>query len=124
MAKLTGKHILIVDDEADLRDILVSDFELEGARVDAAENGTEAFKLFQKTQYDFVLSDIRMPNGDGITLLKMIQQSSASPPPVFLITGFADIRDEDALRIGAKLVIAKPFVFEDLLKKIIDILAA
>jgi CheY-like chemotaxis protein len=113
-------RILVVEDEPDLRDILVTIFEQEGSHVLAAKDGCEALTILQTENPDFVISDVRMPKLDGIQFLEIIRRRHPSNPPVFLATGFADIDEAQALRKGAISLIAKPFHINDLLTEIED----
>jgi DNA-binding response OmpR family regulator len=110
-----GKKILIVDDEEDLREIISFEFELIGFDIAVAENGRKGFEAFQREKPDVVLSDIRMPGGDGLELLKRIKSENPFYPPVLLMTGFADLSDEDTYLLGADFIFAKPFDSADLL---------
>jgi CheY-like chemotaxis protein len=106
---LQGKSILVVDDEPDLREILCDEFQLEGARVSNAPNGQEALKQVQSGFFDIVVSDLRMPGGDGVTLAKALKARSSMSPLVVLMTGFADLTAEEAYEIGAEGFLTKPF---------------
>lgn len=114
---LKGKRLLVVDDEVDLREIVASELEFMGAIVTQADNIFAAQKILDEQSIDLVISDIRMPGGTGIDLLKTIRSKTASHPPVILITGFADITVEEAFNMGAEALMNKPFRLEDLLKK-------
>ena len=112
---LSGKKILVVDDELDLREIISEDLELLGAEVFNAENGRSAFDLAKLVHPDLILSDVRMPGGDGIELLSRIKDLPQNPSPyVFLITGFADMSPEEATSLGAQGMLAKPFNLKQL----------
>lgn len=113
---LTGKTLLVVDDENDLRDIVASELEFMGARVFQAENITNAQKILNTETIDLVISDIRMPGGTGIDLLDFIKKRNVAQPPIILITGFADITLEDALNKGAEALMSKPFKLDELIK--------
>jgi len=101
--------ILIVDDEAALRKAIVFDFKRKGYNVFEAANGKEAFDVVNKNKIDVVLSDIRMPGGDGVELLDNIKAMDPRLPVVMLITGFADLSLEDAYDKGADAIFSKPF---------------
>ncbi len=118
-----GKVILVVDDEADLREILKDELVFEGAEVYEASNGKEALKIVKERKFDAILSDIRMPGGDGKTLAREVREISPSKPVVILITGFADLRSEDAYSLGADGYVTKPFHLEDLKKNLHRLLA-
>ena len=114
---LAGLKILVVDDEQDLREILQSEFEFEGATVYSAENGVKAFEIFQNEKIDIVVSDIRMPGGNGIDLLDKIKAINASLPLVLFMTGFSDLKLEDAYEKGADAIFSKPFKIQDIIEK-------
>ncbi|MBX2994609.1 MAG: response regulator [Bdellovibrionaceae bacterium] len=109
---LQGKAILVVDDEPDLREILCDEFQLEGAEVNNAPNGQEALKKVEANPPDIVVSDLRMPGGDGVTLAKELKNRNAVSPLVVLMTGFADLTAEEAYEIGAEGFMTKPFHLE------------
>lgn len=101
--------ILIVDDEQFLREAIAMDFKRRKFNVLLAANGREAFDIVLKEKVDIVLSDIRMPNGDGLELLDRIKARDANLPVVMFITGFADLTVEDAYARGADAIFPKPF---------------
>jgi two-component system response regulator (stage 0 sporulation protein F) len=114
VAMIKGKTVLVVDDEPDLREILKDEFTFEGADVSEAKNGKEALELVKSKKFDAVLSDIRMPGGDGVTLAREIKALNSQTPIVFLITGFADLRSYEAYDLGAEGFFTKPFHLEEL----------
>lgn len=108
--------ILIVDDEKDLVEIIRDDLEFEGFQCESAFSGSEAFEIVKNDDaIDLVLSDIRMPKGDGIELLERIKTRDLDKPEVVLITGFSEIPLEKAYDLGAIAVFEKPVNFEALL---------
>ena len=113
---LKGKTLLVVDDEIDLRDIVASELEFMGAKVYQAENILSAQKLLASHKVDLIISDIRMPGGTGVDLLDVVKAHDVHVPPVILITGFADITNEDAFDKGAEALLNKPFKLDDLIK--------
>lgn len=112
--KLQNKKILIVDDEAFLRELLRDLFELEGARVTEASNGDQAWMELQKTAYDIVLSDVRMPGGNGIDLMKNIQTRLSYHPKCFLCSGFNDVIEAELKSLGVLKVFPKPFNMDEI----------
>lgn len=102
-------RILIVDDESGIRDSLKDYFELEGFDVVTAQSGNEALALISASHFDLVLSDIRMPNGDGRFLLKSIRQLNFVQPVVVLMSGYSDLSLEEAFAEGATDLVPKPF---------------
>ena len=101
--------ILVVDDELSLRDSIVFDLKRKGFTALTAGNGVEAFNITQLNKVDLIISDIRMPGGDGIQLLEQIRKLHSSLPAIVLMTGFADISEEECIAKGAQAVIVKPF---------------
>ncbi len=101
-------NILIVDDERDLLELLRRSFVLSGATVRIAENGFEGLNKIREAQPDVVLTDMRMPGGDGKHLIRRVHEEF---PDVIIIamTGHATISESDAVRLGAKTLIRKPF---------------
>lgn len=114
MKILNGKKILIAEDETDLREPLAIEFESFGCKVFQAKNGREAFDIVQKEKLDAVISDIRMPGGDGIELLKRIKEFSHEFPVVMLITGFSDLTNQEAYNMGAEAILSKPFDLDEI----------
>ena len=110
--------ILVVDDEPELRDALVFDFKRKKFQVLEASNGRDAFEIVKKNRIDVVLTDVRMPGGDGIELLDNIKSFNQEIPVVMFITAYADISTEEALKKGAFAVFSKPFDRKALLEAI------
>lgn len=112
-------HILIVEDDDDLRELMTDIFEGITAKVSQASSGNKAFEALQKNpDISIVLSDVRMPDGDGISLIKSIHgwQTDQKKPLIFLVTGYADLTEEEAASYGVKAIIQKPFQTKDLLQ--------
>jgi len=109
------KKILIVDDEPMIREIFKEAFEMIGFSVKEAQNGREAFNLVSTETFDCVLSDVRMPGGDGIELAKNISQIAGPKPKVFLVTGFSDDTTRQAIQWGVDRIFDKPFDFKEVL---------
>jgi len=112
------KTILLAEDEPILRQTIARLLEEEGYTVLQAANGAEAYALAIERSVDLVLSDVRMPEVDGIRLLSQIQQL-APETPVIMVTAFGTIDSAvDAMRRGAWDYLLKPVQFDDLLLKI------
>lgn len=112
---LTGKSILVVDDEPEVRAGIAKFFERQGCQTLQASSGKEAFQLILSQPFDAVVTDIRMPNGSGIELLAWIKSTNINKPVVFLITGFSDISEAELYAQGAEGVFQKPFQRKDLI---------
>lgn len=111
--------LLVVDDEVDLRDALAFNFERHGFQVRTASSGNDAFKIVCNEPVHVVVSDIRMPDGDGFDLLKKIKNKSVSLPMVMFMTGQSDYSIAEAYDKGAEAVFAKPFKREALLDSVV-----
>lgn len=111
---LPGKTVLIAEDERDLREPLAMEFRALGCTVFEAGNGRQAFAIVQREKIDAVVSDIRMPGGDGIELLKNIKSLHQGFPVVMLITGFADLPRCEAYDLGAEAILSKPFDLDEI----------
>jgi CheY-like chemotaxis protein len=109
------KTILVVDDEVDLCEILQFDLEDSGYSVFTAYRAAEALEILQKQSIDLIVSDIRMPGGDGVYLLNEVRGKHFEKPPVIFVSGFADVTVAEAFHKGVVAFIAKPLSFETLL---------
>jgi DNA-binding NtrC family response regulator len=102
-------RILIVDDEAKMRQLLSLMLQRKGHQVEQAGDGLEAWEILSDSPPDMVISDIKMPRLDGLGLLEKIRENRI-PCPVVFITAFATIDSAvEAMRQGAADYITKPF---------------
>ena len=108
------KKILIVDDELSIRELLSDIMRKHNHQAITAENGIEAIKLYRLTHPDLVITDIKMPRMDGISLLKRLK-SIDNNALIVLITSFGNEAVLlQALRSGAVNFINKPFKLEEI----------
>lgn len=120
----SGGRILIVDDEQHIRDILSETLRDSGYAVETAATGEEAVNKLRTGSYDLILLDVRMPIHSGLDLLKVLQRS-AGVPPILVVTGLASADElDEALRLGARKCIRKPFHLKTLLSEIAELLHA
>ncbi len=120
--KLSGKTILVVDDEPYLREILCDELRLEGATVLEAEDGKAGLAVAESQKVDAVISDIRMPGGSGVELLEQIRAKHQDLPAVMLVSGFSDFSLDEAYDKGAEAVFSKPFDMEAIVKSLTETL--
>ena len=110
-------HILIADDSKPIRQLL--QFVLEGAgyRVDAACDGSEALTMAQEQHYDLVITDINMPNMNGIELIQALRQLNGycGLPILTLTTEATNPMKQQGREAGATGWIVKPFIPKKLL---------
>lgn len=109
MKLFDGIKMLIVDDDELLREVICDIFASEGAGVSEADSGVAALAMIQHHRYDVVISDVRMPGGDGITLAKNISELSGEKPLVFICSGFNDLNTEKACLLNIQKIFEKPF---------------
>jgi two-component system, NtrC family, response regulator AtoC len=103
--------ILIVDDQQDICEVLSIFIEKEGYKCFVANNGKDAVEKFKKLSPKLVFLDIRLPDIDGIEVLKQIKEVN-SAVPVIMITAYRDAEKVvQAFRLGAFDCIFKPFDF-------------
>lgn len=99
-------RILVVEDERDVKDLMLLHLRREGHEASAVENGEEALKLLQTHQYDLVVLDWMLPGLSGLEICKRINGKT----PVLMVTARADTSDIIlGLEIGADDYITKPF---------------
>ena len=107
-------NILIVDDEQSYRQLLSLVFEGDGHTIRTASNGREALSLLQNEPADVVISDVRMPDMDGIEMLSSVRETQPDLG-VVLMTAFASVETaREAFKLGADDFIQKPFDVEEL----------
>ncbi|WP_432648907.1 sigma-54-dependent transcriptional regulator [Methylomarinum roseum] len=115
--------VLIVEDDSALSEALCDTLEIEGYRVMAANNGTEALSKLAKHRFKLVVSDVQMPVMDGFQLLHNIQ-SQYSDVPVLLMTAFGTIpKAVEAMRSGAVDYLIKPFEAATLVDRVAGFMA-
>jgi DNA-binding NtrC family response regulator len=113
---MTDAHtVLVVDDDAPMREMIVSLLEDEGIHAEAAGSASEALERLGKAECDVVLSDIRMPGRSGVELLGEIRELRPETP-VVLMTAFGSIDSAvEAMQAGAFDYVTKPFKRDALL---------
>jgi CheY-like chemotaxis protein len=110
--------VMIVDDEEDLRDVIAFDIEDAGFKILTASSGNKAIELLAKHKVDIIVSDIRMPDGDGVSLLNSIRKTEPNLPVVFFVSAFADISESSAKNLGAKALLKKPINPDELISQL------
>lgn len=113
--KLQEAAILFVEDEPFLRETMGAWLEQKAGRVLCAEHGAAALVILAANKIDLVVTDVRMPVMDGITLVKKLSRASTHMPHVILVTGFSDLSLREAYQMGVDGVVEKPINREELL---------
>lgn len=107
-------RILVVDNEKSMREFLSILLEKEGYQVSTAEDGQRALDLCRDITYDLVITDIKMPNMDGLELLHRVKEISRGTP-VIMITAYASTETAvQAMKEGAYDYITKPFNVDEI----------
>ena len=119
---MASKAVLIVDDEADIRELLVLTLSRMGVDADTAATLEEAKRALEKRSYDLALTDMRLPDGDGLAVLRYIAEHHGNTP-VAVITAYGSTENAvAALKAGAFDYLAKPIKLEQLRPLVISAL--
>ncbi|PIK16206.1 response regulator [Halobacteriovorax sp. JY17] len=111
--------VLIVDDEPDILELMEEEFNYYGYKTMTADCGVDAIEKIRSNHFDIIVSDYKMPNGNGMAVLDEVNSMSADiRPDFFFVSGQADISIKDAIDAGAKKFFSKPFDLDDLIKEI------
>ena len=115
-----AKRILVIDDEALVIESLKKLLKKKGYDVSIAKNGLEAMQRIEEGGFDLIVSDIRMPDMNGIEIIKKIReylkQNGKGSVPEILITGYASKENlEEAKKLNVADYIYKPFNIKDFL---------
>jgi len=114
-ASMSPLKILVIEDEPSVRLGISCTLEGAGYRITTAEDGADGIKLFEKEDFDVVITDLRLPGADGIEVLKSVK-AIYPDTGVIIITAFADVKTAvEAMREGAYDYISKPFDPDELL---------
>lgn len=115
-----AKHVLVIDDQESMLNIIAQMLRDKGFAVSTALNGEEGFNVFiqDPDSFNLILADINMPKRDGFEFLKKIKSKHKLPPVIF-VTGM----NEDVIKVVGEEykvdgIIKKPFIVEDALKVI------
>ena len=111
-------NLLIVDNEASMRDGLKQALKLHGYQVLTASNSHEAIHMVKLGEIDIAFIDLKMPNEDGISLIKKLNQLP-NTPEMILMSGYGRKEDiVEVMRLGVDDFLQKPFLISDILKSI------
>ena len=108
------KSVLVVDDEPGIRMALKTNFQNAGWNVETASGATEAIRKYGQTKFPLVVTDVRMPDGNGLEVMRNVRASGASTA-VILLTAFGTVSEAvQAMQGGACDYLVKPFSFDQL----------
>ena len=116
-------RVLIVEDSSDLRALFVRVLQRKGFRVYEAANGREALACLPEVEPDVIVTDVMMPEMDGIELIRHLRSrpSTAEIPVVVMTAAESDEAKREARRLGAADVLAKPIEPRTLLDRVNDV---
>jgi DNA-binding NtrC family response regulator len=118
---MSRARILAIDDEKNIRHLLRNELTLEGFDVTTAKSGEEGLRILKDKHFDVVLLDIKLPQMNGIDVLRNLKQKSPNTE-VIMITGYGDIQTAvESMKLGARDYITKPFKLSELLALVNDI---
>ncbi len=101
-------HVLIVDDDREIRDLLARFLKKHGYRVDTAADGRAMTRLIETARFDLVVLDLMLPGEDGLTLCRRLRAQSSLP--IIILTAIGEETDRIVgLEMGADDYLAKPF---------------
>ena len=122
-AQIVQKTILVVEDNADAREMLSVILAAEGFAVITAEDGQQALEVVHSESPDLIITDIQMPKLDGIQLIKRLREEFASSTlPIVVMTAFGSGITKDALDAGASHSTSKPLHVDSLLNVVRQLL--
>jgi len=119
-------HILIAEDEPDIRELITFTLQYAGYKVTSATNGEEAYESAERLLPDLILLDVRMPRMTGYEVCEKIKSSAETQliPVVFLSAKGQEAEVKTGLMAGAVEYIVKPFAPEQLVERVRAILAS
>lgn len=119
-AENAGKHILVIDDDRNLRKIIQTNLELAGYEVTTAANGDEALRVLDTMQPDLIVLDVMMPMMDGYEVARRVRRHPSNTfVPIIMLTAKSEVEDKLAgFEAGADDYITKPFGPQELLARV------
>jgi two-component system OmpR family response regulator len=116
-------HILVVDDDREIRELLASYLEKSGMCATVAANGREMRKMLEQYSFDLIVLDLMMPGEDGLTLCRELRAGKWKAVPILMLTALSEETDRIVgLEMGADDYLAKPFATRELLARIKSVL--
>lgn len=114
--------ILVIDDDVEMRDVLFDLLSLDGYEVLLAADGSSGIERYRNSLPELVITDLKMPNVDGIEVLEELKNEFPDTP-IMVITGVSDMTMiEEAIEHAANRILKKPFEVDELLTAIDELL--
>lgn len=113
-------HILVIEDEPAVQTLLRKQLTANGYQVTVAQDGLDGLMKLESIKPDLVISDVMMPNLDGIEFVKAIKAHEGTQRiPVIFLTAKSDPRSMiEGINVGARFYVTKPFQIDDLVSKV------
>ena len=119
---MSNIRILLVEDEQSLADTIKLNLELEGYKVNTANDGKKALRAFKQERFNLIILDVMLPEMDGFTVCESIRLDNTEVPILMLTAKNASADRVNGLRMGADDYLTKPFNLEELLLRIQNLL--
>ncbi len=121
---MTKKKVLVVEDNLDTRELLHLHLSAEGFAVVTASNGNEGLYMAGAERPDLIVTDISMPELDGLDLVRQLRaQSEFANLPIMVLTAFGREQLDEAIGAGASRALNKPVHFDGLIDDVRELLA-
>jgi DNA-binding response OmpR family regulator len=112
-------QVLVLEDEADVRELLVLHLKREGYEVQSFEDAEEALQAFQKSKFDLLILDWMLPKMSGLDFCKKVRTEFKTTVPILILTARADTMDKVlGLEIGADDYLTKPFEIREFVARV------
>lgn len=113
-------RILVIDDEPDIRLLVRETLEEAGHEVEEAENGIEGLRLYRRRPFDLIITDIFMPEKDGLEVLRELRREPRTLPIIAISGGWIQMKEvlPMASKLGASEILNKPFTGAELLRAV------
>ena len=116
--RANAKQVLIADDEPDLGELLAVEFQNRGFAATYVLDGIKAFNVLNATNVDVLVTDIRMPNLDGLELTRRLKTRNPRSPLVLFMSAYSDVALPEAYGAGAEGYFTKPFRLSELVLEV------
>ena len=103
MVTLDTFTVLVVGDEEDIRNIIAYDVESVGYKVFKAESGNKALEILRSVKIDVIISDIRMPDGDGVKLLDTLKRDFPEMPQLIFLSDILLFKEELIAKVQIRI---------------------
>lgn len=117
------KKVLIVDDDVDFLSAMSGSLKALGLDVTSAKGANEALKLKEAQEFELILTDISMTEGDGYSLISQLRKQKCFTP-ILVMTGNESVTEDDVAKLGADGLLTKPFGSMEIMKKMRQLVGA